>query len=291
MPGTKADQLYERGTQRWPSVAWPQTAYQAHLDGDSPPHPADLYLGGAAGHRISAAWEVIQTELGPPAKRILSGQPSADFTLDDLWAQAVSQLIDNDSKHSPLADGRQPAKIIRYRGLVSLLNYFVVVAKRLAIQQNRRNRSRPTLSLTGSDDDAHTEPPPAPGRATASPEEHISAQETADRMKHCVGKAYAKLSGQQQFLIAMVYRQGMLQKDAGAMLNWSAFKTTRQLKAAMAIMRDAMTDLAEELPGLDWTPALAAAWEGCWAEAWADVQVPPVGASKKQEARRKGAGV
>ena len=263
--------LYDQAAKRWPSVSWARDVYATHLGGENPAHAVDMYVAGAAGHRVGAAWEVIEEEFAPGVQRVLQRVPTADYAVGDLWGETRTKLMEDDPDQPALTDGRQPARIIRYRGQVRLLNYLVLIAKRRAI--TRQRRMRPTLSLTRDDED---EPQAEiPDTSTAAPDASLREQETAEKMTQAVRDAYAALTAEQQFLIMMVYRQGMKQKDTGAMLGWSPFKTTRQLGKAM----DALLAALKDVLGADWTPTLAAAWSGCVAEAWADVQEPPTSAS------------
>jgi DNA-directed RNA polymerase specialized sigma24 family protein len=147
-------------------------------------------------------------------------QPTADFSADELWAETILRLIAEDAAQPVLADGKRPAYIIRYRGLVQLLNYFIVIAKRIAI--GRKRRMKPTLSLSaGSEEEtAHDVPEDAP-----TPAQHAQASQDAIALRQAISAAYSRLSPEQRFLIAMVYRNGMKQKEAGTLLGWSEFKT------------------------------------------------------------------
>lgn len=272
MSARPIEQWFTEATARWPAVQWPRQAYVQHLGRESPPYPVDLYLAGAAGHRLDAAWEAIESDLGNKARAVLHRQPSADMTAEELWAEAILRLLAEDMERPVLADGRRPAMIIRYRGLVQLLNYLIVIAKRVGI--GRKRRMKPTLSLsgTGPTDDPHDVAQNGP-----TPAQSLESSEDATELAAAVRAAYGQLSAEQKFLIAMVYRNGMKQKQAGAMLGWSEFKTCRSLAAAMESLRKSIARWA----GADWNGPLAAAWEQCLQICWNDVQVPSTNASKK----------
>ena len=257
---------YERAAKRWAAVSWPLDNYRAHVGDEHPTHPIDLYLAGAAGHRVDAAWTVIEVELSDPTKRILTGLPKADYAIDDLWADARARLMENEPKGPQLPNGSPPARIIRYRGKVSLLNYFVVVARRLAI--GRKRKIRPTLSLAATEDG----PAPDPAdTATVAPDAAAERGEVAMAMRNALAEAWGRLPTEQRFLLAMIYGQGTKQKEAGAMLKWLPFKTNRQVKAAKATLKEALLALRD----VEWTSQLTAVWESCWSEHWKDVQDPP----------------
>jgi len=266
--------LYAAAQARWPLVKWPPEAFDAHLAGESPAWPSDLYLAGAAGHRMQSAWEAIETEIGPQTRRVLARQPVADLTIEDLWGETIARIMDDDLERAPLDQGRPPARIIRYRGLVQLVNYLILIARRIAIQRNRRRQHHLSLSQESADPAQHVDPP-APGPSALS---SATEAETVGKMRQGLARAFAGLSPDQQFLITMVFRQGMKQKEAGAMLGWSEFKTSRTLSAAIESLRQGMVDLT----GVEWTPALASAWAECLAENWKDVQEPAGHASNRK---------
>lgn len=292
MSGSR-EQLARRVSSRWPTIAWPVSAFLAHLadDPSAPPHLEDLYLAGAAGHRVDAAWTVIETDFGPDTRRVLQRQPRADATAEDLWGDTIARLIDDDADRPPLDDGRQPAKITRYRGRIKLLNYLVLVARRIAIQRQRKHKPQLTLSgsqntdLSGNDPDA----PPAnslPNPGAEDPAKAAANHESASRLRETLARALDELTDEQRFLLSSIYRHGIAQKQAGAMLGWSPFKANRQVKAAINTLRDSLADLDD----LDWTPQLRAAWEGCWAEAWPN-ETPPGPQSEPREASETGGGI
>lgn len=280
-PGNdQIEELYDSAKEKWPGVNWDLAAFRKHLGGQFIDHPEDLYLGGAAGYRLDAAWESIEQNLGPRTRRVLTRQPTADYSIDDLWGDAVAKLMDEDDDGAPLPDGRLPARIIRYRGQAPLLNYFIVVAKRLAIQRHRK--ARDTASLSGGEGEERALELPDP-RASA-PETGSVEAETVQRMRQGLLQAFGNLSAEQQFLIMMVYRQGMKKKDAGDLLGWSPFKTTRSLGAAM----DRLHDSLKELAGVAWTPALASAWEECLKDCWVGVKEVQVVRARASESRTAG---
>lgn len=280
MPGdggkqSTADDLFAGATAQWPEVEWDHAAFVRHLAGESPKYSSDLYLGGAAGHRLDAAWRVIERDLGPGVRRVLARFPTADFTVDDLWGDSLARLMEDHPGSAALPDGRFPARIVQYRGLVPLLNYIILVGRRLAVQRQRERVRRPVMSLASAargrradvdGNDGRRVPDPA-DRRTVAPDAAAEGAEIAGRMRSAVGRAFAALSIEQQFLITMVYRQGMKQKAAGALLGWSEFKTSRQLSAAMNYLRTTLM----ELVGVEWTPVLATSWAECLQACWDDV--------------------
>jgi DNA-directed RNA polymerase specialized sigma24 family protein len=270
MPSANFEQWFADASARWPKVKWDRAEYAKHLADDEPPYPIDLFLSGAAGCRIDSAWVAIHEDFGPRARAVLQRQPTADLSPDELWSETVGKLIAADEDAAHLPDGRRPARIMRFRGLVPLLNYFILIAKRLGIQRNRQKR--PIMSLANDDEG---QSPRDLVDDSRTPAEQAESAEQGEKLGVAVAKAFANLSADQQFLITMVYRNGMKQKEAGAILGWSEFKTCRSLSAAMQSLRDVVSEAA----GDDWNSGLAGAWEQAWQKCWNNVQVPKSGAS------------
>ncbi len=278
MPVFSPDDYFHEATQRWPAIAWPPEAYLAHLGNETPSHPVDLFLGGAAAHRLDEAWEVIEQELGPETRRILRHQPTADYDLEDLWGDTIIKLMDNDESPSQnaesteniiLPDGRQPARIIRYRGKVKLLHYLILIAKRLAI--SRQRKLKPVLFLTLVGQDLQNTKDPGGQLAdtkTATPDVDAQRNETAQNMIHALAQAWTDLSSQQRFLIRMVYDRGMKQRDAGELLGVSPFKANRLIKKTMSSLQTSLAQAVDEPR----SPAFTAAWAGVWAEHWKNIK-------------------
>lgn len=258
----KVQKSYRNAIKQWPGVLWPVDQFGKHVElirseGVEPIHMEDLFLAGAAGYRYDTAWEVIQLELSCKLKKIVSSLPLADMTPDEVWSETLERLIDNDEEKPLLDDGRFPAMVIRYQGLVKLLNYFITVSKRIAIQRNRKKR--PDFFLSAVEDSAQV----MTAKADA-PESHLLAEDTVRLLMNRLSAAYKHLSTEQRFLITMVFRNGMRQKEAGKMLGWSEFKTSRQIKKAIEVMRKEFTDTE----GIDWCPAVERAFSGLWSGPW-----------------------
>jgi len=258
------EKAYKNAISRWAKILWPKELFAKHVDGVrshdvKPLYLEDLYLAGAAGFRIDPAWEVIDSELSPRIMNSLANMPLADMTPQDAWSETLAKVIDDDAEKDPLPDGRRPAKIIRYRGLVKLLNYLLVISKRIAIQRNRKKKPDCFLSALDGFDKA------APNTAD-SPTERLLTKDTMMLVFEKLQQAYKSLSTEQRFLIMMVYRKGMRQKEAGKMIGFSESKTTRHLKKAIGIIKEnfASTD------GVDLTGDVEKAFASLWQKAWTD---------------------
>ncbi|WP_419807493.1 hypothetical protein [Sphingomonas sp.] len=271
-----ANDLYERAVERWPDVAWPRAAFVSHLRGESPPYGVDLFLAGAAGTRVPQAWARIESEIGRQAQAVFERQPKADCTAAELWAETVARLIDEQPDEMPLPDGRRPARIVRYRGLVSLANYMILVGRRLAIQRHRRpGPTASTDATTAGGGDGDSSAFDVRDNRAAAPSAGLDEAEAVAALADAVQAAFAALSSEQKFLIVMVYRQGMRQKGAGALLGWTESKTSRTLTRAMEQLRRALCKAADT----PWTPTVAAAWEKFVQRSWNAVEVPAAAAS------------
>ncbi len=261
------EKAYKRAISRWAKILWPKESFVMHVDSVrskdvEPVYMEDLYLAGAAGFRLDGAWEVIDSEFSVRIKKSLSHMPLADMTPEDAWSETLAKVIDDDAEKAPLPDGRRPAKIIRYRGLVKLLNYLIVISKRIAITRNRKKKPDYFLSaLEGFD---KTAPNPAD-----SPEKRLVTEDTMKLIYDRLSQAYKSLSTEQRFLIMMVYRKGMRQKQAGKMVGFSESKTTRQIKKAIEIIKQSFG----ETDGVELTEDVERAFSGLWSKAWMDQTV------------------
>ena len=220
-------------------IAWPKEMFYKHVqfacshaDDRETTFLEDLYLGGSAGHRVDQAWTVIHNDIAPDVKKIMSRRASGNLTAEELWSRTLERLIDEDIDLVPLQDGRYPAKIIRYRGLVKLVNYCVTVANRLAIQNYRKCDANISLSAVDGEQFLASK--------SQTPEQELVVSEDSKIIVDTIVTAYKILSREQRFLIMMVYRQGIKQKQAAKMLGWSESRTTRQLSKAINIMRKAI---------------------------------------------------
>jgi len=253
MPGSSLQEQFEIAKQRWPGVAWERAAFEKHLDREPCKNPEDLYLGGAAGHRIDQAWVVIETELGPATKKVLSRHALADFSPDELWSDTVGKLIAEDQKNQKLPDGRWPAYIIRYRGKISLLNFLILAARRIAIQRNRRLKPTMRIASDSDEDDGARHEPAA---ATDSPAQAAQESELIQRLERAVAAVWAELSSDQQFLLGTAAAGSMQQKEAGKLLGLSAFQANRAVKDAREKLESAMSEFKD----IEWTDGLRRAW-------------------------------
>ena len=242
-------------------IGWPKEMFCKHVqfacsqtDGRKTTFLEDLYLGGSAGHRVDQAWIVIHNDIAPKVKGIMSHKASGSLTAEELWSRTLERLIDKDTDLAPLENGRYPAKIIRYRGLVKLVNYCVTVASRLAIQNYRKRDADMSLSAVDSEQLFASK--------SQTPEQELVVSEDSKMIIDTIITAYKTLSCEQRFLIMMVYRQGMKQKQAAKLLGWSEFRTSRQLSKAINIMRKAI----EKKGCIEFSGKVSDAFSNIWCE-------------------------
>lgn len=258
----KIEKAYRNAVARWAKVVWPVGRFGEHVESIrscnvEPVYMEDLYLAGAAGWRIDSAWEVIDAEFSGRLKRCVSSLPLADMTADDVWSEMLTKIIDEDNEREALPDGRQPAKIIRYQGLVKLLNYFIVIAKRIAIQRNRKKKPDSFFSMLDGLEKA------TPSN-TESPDKMLVTKDTLEIVFNRLAEAYESLTTEQRFLIMMVYRKGMLQKQAGKLLGWSESKTARQIKKGIELIKSRLADT----DGFNFSQNAEKAFSALWQRAW-----------------------
>ena len=246
-------------------ITWPKERFHKHVlfacsqtDGKKAVFLEDLYLGGSAGYRVDPAWVAIHDDIAPDVKEIMSRRPSGNLSSEELWSKTLERLIDEDKELAPLQDGRYPARIVRYRGLVKLVNYCVTVASRLAIQSHRKRRADVSLSAVDSERFVASR--------TETPQKAVELAESRQIIVDTIATAYKSLSPEQRFLITMVYRQGLKQKQATQMLGWSEYKTTRQLSKAMSVMRRTL----EKKGYLEFADQISEAFSSIWGEHCSD---------------------
>ena len=246
---------FQAARSRWPTVDWPVARYIAHLGSDRPKHPEDVFLGGAASERMQEAWEVIHLEVRPEVLRRVTRVSRRSEAPEDLWAEALARLISDDSEGTALTDGRRPARIRRFRGMVPMPAYIAVVAKRIAFDQIRKS-ARVKLGLDGNQFD-----PGETGSRPPLPQEEAESMELADRFAVEFASAFRSLTPTRQALLSLVYGHGMGKADAGRVLGMRDYEVSRELGASIRSLRDRL-DVAN--PGT-WTHTATERWTRAWA--------------------------
>ena len=236
---------------RWPSVPWKLERFGEHVGSETPTHPEDLYLGGAASERVDPAWIAIDSDFRAEVLRRVSRIGRRAQGAEDLWSEAIARLMSEDPEGAVLADGRRSGRIRRFRGSVPLPSYIAVVAKRIAMDRLRRDAvseeirvQRPRMSTGG----------------VQAPAEELVAREQADRFAAEFAEAFSSLTPTRQALLSLVFGQGMGKAEAGRLLGLRDYQVSRELKDATDSLRDRLSSFRPD----SWTPEGAEAWARAW---------------------------
>ena len=234
-----------------------------------PRHLVDFFLAGAAGHRISDAWTVLEEDYGPGVRKLMAGFPTGNISVEDLWAEKLTDLLEEEPEWPRREGSQQPAKIVRYRGLASLLSYLFTSLRRKAIDLNRSTRVHETLDPLDRLDPS-----------SRSPDDIVQRKETLARFCQAFLRAFKGLSTEQRFLILMVYRTGMKKKTAGALLNWPDYKVARELARAQTELLNGLADLKI----IEQKSGFSDLWEAAWQGLWKRIHPSEAGKPMPQEA-------
>lgn len=241
---------FRAATRRWPRVEWAFDRYCGHVGEESPNHPEDLFLGGAASERIEGAWTAIDSEFKAEVLRRVHRIGRDASSAEDLWSDAITRLLEEDPDAPTLPGGTRASRIRRFRGAVPMPAYIAVVAKRIGMDALRRvtvaSEARRTLAgTTGRPED------PAVIASTA---------EQADRFAAQFVRALSSLTPTRQALLALVFGQGMGKAEAGRLLGLRDYQVSRELTSAMDSLR---ITLESANPGA-WSPHAVEAWSKAW---------------------------
>jgi len=247
--------VHQRVRVRWGRIDWLFEEFRRHVGGERPPHLEDLYLGGAAGHRRPGSWECVHDEVAMPLEVRLRRQPCGTFAPEDLVSESITVLMEDDDRSDAAIESGRPAKIVRYRGRTSLLNYFLVVAKRIAIGSHRRRREHAAEIEVFDPED----------RGGSRPEREPSTDDL-DRLHASIRQAYQGLTARQRFLLAMIHGQEMPKAQAGELVGLPPWGVSRELDRIHDRMREA---LAAVMPA-GWTGPSREVWETAWRRCWSE---------------------
>ncbi len=210
--------------------AWPQTSFERHLEriDRHGSHLGDLYLAGAAAHRVPAAWTHLETSLCAAFMAKVRGRPLAGLEPEELWSRVRTRQMEPSRRWPELA------RIGDYLGLVSLLHYLVVAGLRMAISENRRPHpvNESTLSA-GSPRGLDVEHPPSPIAAAAATagltadELETAAREVEQGFATCL----ASMDPGDRALLRLIVHAGATQRSAARILGWSEVRVSRRLAA------------------------------------------------------------
>ena len=259
--GGDSTRWYRTARMRWRGVDWPFARYRRHLGDDRPSHPEDLYLGGAAGERVSSAWTGLYDECRSPVIDRLHASPRGGMSSDDLWAEAVVRLMSDSKECGLLPDGRRPARIIRFRGRSSLRTYLYVTALRVGLDAHRRRQGRPAtegLDAMPSEPDRR--------REVGGLERDPSPSSLDDEARRFT-EVLLSLSSRKRALLALVHGRGMPKSRAGSMLGCAPYTVSRELKLAIGELRERLQISQDEA----WPRIRIDAWLRAWTHAAAGI--------------------
>lgn len=246
---------HEAASARWPGVSWSLESYASHVGDDRPLHLEDLFLGGAGGWRRDGALDAIHREVAGPLEVRLRRQACGTHSPEDLVGESITALMVDDPD-AESDDKVRPAKLVRYRGRTSLVNYFLVVAKRIAIGSHRRRREQ------AADMDVLD---PADRHADAGDPDR---ERQFDRLSDAIREAYRSLTARQRFLLAMIHGQGMPKAQAGEMVGLPPWGVSRELDRIHDRMRFALERAAPD----SWGDPAREVWETAWRRCFGEEQ-------------------
>jgi RNA polymerase sigma factor (sigma-70 family) len=239
----------------WPAVSWPLEQFQIHLGEHPPRHVEDLYVGGAAGHRMADAWAAIDESYRDMVIRRLQRSARADLEAEDLWSESLARMMRDDPESGNNPSGEPLMHIVRYRGITRLPWHFLAAARTIAIDRHRRRERRPQevnseaiVQVSRGDDPAAI----------------AGQQELANMLAQAVIQAFNGLKVEHQFLLAAIYRDGMPKADAGKVAGLSPWQTSRELRKAEEELR---LHVQHAIPG-QWSPETRTAWDEGWRQCW-----------------------
>ena len=244
---------FQSAQDRWPSVRWTLVRFGIHVGDESPRHPLDLFLGGAASEWLDSAWTAIYLEFRPEVLRRVARIARRGEPAEDLWSEAVAKLMSEDSTGAVLENGRRAGRIRRFRGSVPLPSYIAVIAKRIAVDKIRRDQVAMQYSRTTCCDAMAIQ---------ASPDEVMGEQECARRFAEQFGNAFAALPPLRQALLSLVFGPGMAKADAGRILGLRDYEVSREIKASVQSLRDRL----EVLDPDTWSIMSTETWTRAWTE-------------------------
>ena len=231
----RLQRAYREATNRWGSIAWPQSAFLSHVGDETPSFPVDLYLGGAAGECIGEAWTVIESEIAPTVIRMLARCGDGTFDADDAWSQARLKLYEPDHGLVAPSESRR-CRIIRFRGRSSLSTFLVTVSRRVWLNEKRKRSE-----CTGVDSAA----------AVTTDADDLAGRELAQKTGSIMVEWSASLPERDKFILHEVLISRVSQKKIAARLGMSEPTVSRlirrNLDALGLRLRKSETSLPESL--------------------------------------------
>jgi RNA polymerase sigma factor (sigma-70 family) len=171
----------------------------------------------------------------------------------------MTKLIEDCLDSNPLPDGRLPAKISRFRGRSTLRTFLYVTALRIGIDAHRRRRARPEIESLEFGQELQSNEPTVEF-------EQVSA-EAVDEEARRFTEAILGLTAKRRALLALVHGRGLARGAAGRLLGLPPYQVTRELKRAIAEIRDRLRLCGDE----GWTSERIGVWLRAWTIAVAGI--------------------
>ncbi|MDX2145955.1 MAG: sigma factor-like helix-turn-helix DNA-binding protein [Planctomycetota bacterium] len=200
----------------------------------------DVYLAGAAGHRVQQAWEAIELELGPELQRRMLARPHAGMSPEDLWGVVRQRLIDAHPKWKSLA------RIVEYRGLAPLLSFVMIIATNYVRRAHERKQREPKAESDAASRPIERNDGFLDSYRPAPPDSLASASVDERSLIARLAKILQRLTPEQAALFRLVLDQGISQRDVARMLGCHESKIARELASARKVMTDAAADLLQD---------------------------------------------
>lgn len=219
---------------------WPRASFEAHLASldRHGPHLGDLYLAGAAAHRVPSAWTHLERTFAAPFTSRVRGQPLAGLEPEELWARVRTRQMEPSRSRPSLA------RIGDYLGLVSLLHYLVVAGLRTAISERRRRGPTSEASLRTRGPDVDDENGRTVGVLDAVAREDGPSPDELSRAAAEIETAFARclhsLDASDRALLRLVCHAGLRQREAARILGWHEVRVSRRLTALREILAAAV---------------------------------------------------
>lgn len=256
----QAETCFAAATQRWPRVGWPLAAYAAHAEPRSLAHPCDLYLAGAAGHRLDTAWEEFNGEITLKCRNTQKRKKWGDDEEQQqaVWEKVLDGYLQPADNHPRLPDGQFPTRLIDYGGRCALVTYICNMLKLRAIDQIRENERRRKKGEATASSPALEAFEPGRLDPQLGP---MADRELVGLLRPRVEEAWQKMNDRQRALLRMVVFEGIKSKTAAEVLEIDPSNVTRAWPAIHGLMEATFEGLVEKD---DVSPELRQEWIAVW---------------------------
>lgn len=185
---------------------------------------ADLCLASACEAGAASAWQVLHSRFaarleGFAVKHGLCS-PDAESLVQDVFGDLAGP--------PPRAATR--TLLGTYDGSGSLIGWLSVVVLRRIAAQARRRKPQALDALEPAERDAARAPQSA---APAAPADALAASEQAQRFPPAFAAAFGALAPQQRLALVLKHRDGLSQREVGAVLGVGEARVSRVVSAAL----------------------------------------------------------